>query len=190
MVEEFPLNEFHNIMPICNIPSVMERGILSHNEMVKLQIPHQSVANEEVQRRRTHVHPYANLYFDARNPMMYALKENGVKICVLAVDVKIMSREGVLLTDMNAAKSMVRYYSVYQWPMLDFDKILARYWNDDDENIKMLKKAYRCAEVLVPACIPYDYVTHAYVCNEEDKKLLLATGFDKLVKIQPDLFFS
>ena len=71
------VTELHCIMPIDNINSVMTHGILSHERAAKL--PHRSVALQPVQDRRDQkqvpgglkLHQYANLYFHARNPMLY-----------------------------------------------------------------------------------------------------------------------
>lgn len=68
---------FYNIMPIKNIPSVLQYGILSYEHATNM--PHHSVAMSEIQSRRDDVcipngmrlHEYANVYFDARNPMLY-----------------------------------------------------------------------------------------------------------------------
>ena len=73
-------------MPLENIPSVIKVGILSHAKAAKLS--HHSVALQRVQDLRDKVkvpgglmlHQYANLYFHARNPMMYKRKEEAEKI--------------------------------------------------------------------------------------------------------------
>jgi len=44
------VTEFHSIMPMENIPSVLEHGILSHERASKL--PHASVAMDAIQERR------------------------------------------------------------------------------------------------------------------------------------------
>lgn len=88
-------NGFHNIMPISNIPSVIQHGILA-NELAA-QYAHKSVSMNEVQQRRDKVqipnvlvlHQYANLYFDARNPMMYLRQDED--ICVLKVSDLILN---------------------------------------------------------------------------------------------------
>ena len=77
------VTEFQCIMPLENIPSVLKFGILSNEGAAKLQ--HRSVAMEDVQEKRDlkHVpgglklHQYANLYFHARNPMLYKRRNEG-----------------------------------------------------------------------------------------------------------------
>ena len=53
----------------------------------------------------------------------------------------------------------------------------------------LLKKAIKCAEVLVPNCIPYQHIVGAIVSCNESKELLLKSGFCKRIKIDPDIFF-
>ena len=94
------VREFQSIMPIENIPSVLEHGILSNERALTLK--HQSVAMQEVQDRRDKkkvpgglkLHQYANLYFHARNPMLYKRKDEAIRICVLRISTEV-SKEKV-----------------------------------------------------------------------------------------------
>jgi hypothetical protein len=71
------VTEYQCIMPIGNVPSVMEHGILSYERAARLE--HHSVAMQEIQDKRDQkqvpsglrLHQYANLYFHARNPMLF-----------------------------------------------------------------------------------------------------------------------
>jgi hypothetical protein len=80
------VTEFQCIMPIGNIPSVMAHGILSHERASKLA--HASVAMDAIQEKRDkkHVpgglklHQYANLYFHARNPMLFKRKDQAADL--------------------------------------------------------------------------------------------------------------
>ena len=92
----------YNIQAIDNIPSIMQRGLLS-NEKSK-QIKHTSIAMEEVQQRRDIVyvpnglglHQYANVYFDPRNPMLSARRAENENICILKFDCCILDFDGVI----------------------------------------------------------------------------------------------
>lgn len=103
------VKEFQCIMPLENIPSVLKLGILSHERAAKLK--HRSVAMEEVQEKRDlkHVpgglklHQYANLYFHARNPMLYKRKGECDNLCVLQVSIDVLKLDGVVLSDSNAS---------------------------------------------------------------------------------------
>lgn len=72
--------ELHCIEAIGNLESILELGILSHEQA--RGVPHTSVAMEAIQDRRARVaipgtgrklHSYANLYISGRNKMMYKL---------------------------------------------------------------------------------------------------------------------
>ncbi len=132
------VTEFQCIMPLANIPSALKHGILSHERASKL--PHRSVAMVEAQERREpkpvpgglKLHQYANLYFHARNPMMYSRQEQASYLCVLRVSLSILQLEGVVIADRNAASDWVRFLRPDQLHLLDFDRIFARDWRDSN----------------------------------------------------------
>lgn len=105
------VTEFHYITPIANLSSIVTHGVLSHNLAVRL--PHTSVALESVQDLRARkrvpqcrqLHDYANLYFDARNAMMYKLKYNDVPLSVIRVESTILDLPDSVITDGNAAST-------------------------------------------------------------------------------------
>ena len=190
------ITELHNIMPISNIPSVLEHGILSHERVA--QLPHADVSMHDVQERRNTVqipnglqlHQYANLYFDARNPMMYKRLAHIESLCVLSVSVKVLQLPNVVITDQNAASAYVRFYAVSMLDCLNFDWIYAENWTHPEDQIAEWRhKSAKCAEVLVPKYIPVDFIQKAYVVNEQIKNQLIAIGFPKAVEIVPRLFF-
>lgn len=67
--------------------------------------------------------------------------------------------------------------------------VYARYWTDDDYFEQLRKKSIKCAEVLVPYCIPFDYVVCAAVVNEDAADRLKATGFNREIDVEPRVFF-
>jgi len=128
------VTELHCIMPIANLVSVMNRGVLSHERAAKL--PHHSVALQPVQDRRDRkqvpgglkLHQYANLYFHARNPMMYKRKAEAPNLCILRVSTMVLALPGAVISDQNAASDYVRFLHPRQWQVLDFDAIYAMDW--------------------------------------------------------------
>jgi hypothetical protein len=192
------VTEFHCIMPLANIPSVMKHGILSHERVAKLT--HRSVAMQEVQERRDlkqvprglKLHQYANLYFHARNPMMYKRKAHAVELCVLCVSLDLLQVEGVVLADCNASSDYVRFLppSPPYWRFLDFDDIFALDWRHPDDPIAEHRhRSRKCAEVLVPHVVEPRFIIGARVVNEAAKSRLAALGFGLRIDIDPVLFF-
>ena len=189
------VTEFQNIMPISNIPSVTQYGILSHTRVTAL--PHMDVSMEAVQDRRAHVvvpfgrrlHEYANLYFHARNPMMYARLSEVNDLCVLGVHVDILSIPGVILADINAASPIVKFMTPADLNKLNFNLIYAQDWNHADPIEKKRRKLAKCAEVLVPDVVPFAFVQKAYVVNDVARNRLMNNGFNKIIEVKPGLFF-
>ncbi len=186
--------EFHSIMPIDNVPLVIIHGILSNEKVSEFE--HKDVSMQEVQERRDiktvpgglKLHQYANLYFHARNPMMYYRQNEDV--CILRIDKSVANIQGVVFSDRNASSNWVSFYSLSELSELDFNSIFCKDWNDEDEKIKWMKKSKKCAEVLVPHSISYQYIIGAYVKNDMDKQKLIDRGFERQIDIYRELFFK
>ena len=190
------VTELHCIMPIANIPSVMERGVLSHERAASVQ--HLSVALQPVQDRRDkkHVpgglrlHQYANLYFHARNPMMFKRRDEAPNLCVLRISTTILERDGTVISDQNAASDYVRFLHPRQWQLLDFDAIYAMDWRHPGNPAAYYRhSSQKCAEVLVPQQVDTQFITGAYVIDDAARERLEAFGLALPVAANPVLFF-
>jgi hypothetical protein len=157
---------------MANVLSIVERGILSHERAAKVQ--HASAAMENVQQLRSRktvpggrpLHQYANLYIDARNVMLYKLKERHLDLCVLRVGTDVLDLPDVVIADGNAAGYMTRFGPSPQGlGMIDKAKVFADWWRDSLE-----ERRARCAEVLVPDSVPPEYLLGAYVSCEEARQ--------------------
>src|SRR5258705_8491223 len=112
------VTELHYITAIVNVPSILQHGILSHR--LAAELAQQSVAMPEIQERRRNkqipgarpLHDYANLYFDAHNPMLSKCRNRNNEICVLRINQNVLDLENVIITDRNAATDMVRFWEV------------------------------------------------------------------------------
>jgi hypothetical protein len=190
------VTELHCIMPLGNVVSVMAHGILSYERASKLS--HHSVAMQPIQDKRDqkHVpgglrlHQYANLYFDARNPMLFKRQGEAANLCVLRVSTKVLTLDGVVISDQNAASDYVRFLHPTQWQFLNFDAIYALDWRHPDDPIAYWRhKARKCAEVLIPHRVDSGFIVGAHVLNETSKKGLIGCGFTLPVTVSPVLFF-
>jgi len=193
------IKELHNIMPIANIPSVMEHGILSHNLRKKLRISNHSVAMNVIQDRREkkivtdrrRLHDYANLYFDAHNPMLSKVRDHNDEICVLRISSEVLELPEVVIADRNAAADLVAFYPYPNGLVkLDFGLIYATFWlHRDDPMLQEHHKSVKCAEVLVLDCVEPKYIIGAYVYNEQAEKALKDVGFCGKIGTSSGLFF-
>jgi ssDNA thymidine ADP-ribosyltransferase, DarT len=188
--------ELHCIMPLDNIPSVLEHGILSYERAAKLK--HHSVAMQPVQDRRDQrqvpgglkLHQYANLYFHARNPMLFKRKDEAPNLCILSVSTKVLELPGTVISDQNAASDYVRFLHPSQWKLLAFDDIYAMDWRHPDNQIAYWRhKARKCAEVLVAQRVEPQFLIGAHVLNDVAATRLGSLGFFLPVKVSPELFF-
>lgn len=192
--------ELHCIMPIVNLSSVLQVGILSHDRASQLQ--HASVAKQEIQDRRVgktipnggRLHQYANLYFCARNPMLYLRKAEHPNLCVVRVSRGVLDLPKVVISDQNAASDWVRFYD---YPAglryINFDYVFADSWQDADQRTAWQKKAAKCAEALVPGHVAPDYITGFYVCDVRTKQkveeMIGSVNSTLPVVSNPHLFF-
>jgi hypothetical protein len=190
------LEELHYITPISNVPSIISRGILSHNRARRLGP--RSVAMPEIQAMRANknvprgrpLHDYANLYICARNPMLYKRCNNHLNLCVLRISPDVLDISETVITDGNAAGD----YTVFRASprglvIVDKELTFAINWTHPDPIEYFRRKSAKCAEVLVPDRIPPEYIMGAYVSCEEAKAALEATGADIPVTINAHLFF-
>jgi hypothetical protein len=191
------ITELHYITVIANLPSILQHGILSHKLADK--IAHDSVAMQEIQERRQNkripgagnLHDYANLYFDAHNPMLSKCRARNNEICVLQIDALVMDQAGVIVTDRNAAADMVRFFPVVAGlSAISHDRVFAKYWtHPDDFYDERLHKSQKCAEVLVPQRVNTKFITGAYVANQKALDAVAAVDSMLSVRVRNDMYF-
>jgi len=193
-------DELYFIVPIGNISSILKSGILSNN--LASEILHETVSMKIIQNRRANVqipggmmlHHYANLYFDARNPMMRVVTDpdnNAKPVCVLRISKEVLKLDGVVISSQNASSRYVSFYSSPEGLLkLNFDLIYARNWNHPDQIEYWRHKSIKCAEVLIPYRIETEYITGAYVPDKYSESELKKAGFNQEIIINPDIFFG
>ncbi len=191
------LQELHYMTPISNVPSIMKDGLLSHNRAKN--IVHVSRAMAEIQKARVKkvvpggkpLHDYVNLYFCARNPMLYKLQAYHGELCVLQIDTKVLNLHDVVITDGNAASQYTRFWPSPQGlAVLDYSAVFAQWWTDPNPTVAWEKKRKKCAEVLVPETVPPDYILGACVSCGQARQRLLDEGFSLPITINAYLFFQ
>jgi hypothetical protein len=176
---------------------MMAHGILSHARAAAL--PHDSIANESVQHYRRDkqlpsgrmLHEYANLYFHARNPMMYYRKDDHLQLVVIRVAPQVLDLPDVMIADGNAART---FGTAFWGPTdglerLDYERVFAEYWTDPDPAEQHEKKRVKCAEVLVPDFVPPHLLRGIYVSCSEAARHLHLTAEALEVTIDEHMFF-
>ena len=189
--------QLHYITPIANVPSILQNGLLSHARAAGHR--HRSIAMSDVQGRRAlrsipggrRLHEYVNLYFDARNPMMYSRRESHEALCVLRVANAVLDLPGVAIADQNASTDFVRFYpSPDGLAALDRTLVFAEFWTDSNPLEYRRRKAARCAEVLVPDRVEPCYIQGAFVSCARARAALAEIAPLFAVEELPRMFFQ
>jgi hypothetical protein len=157
------------------------------------------LALPEVQERRNAkrvpnglpIHDYVNLYFDARNPMMYSRLNRRGELVIVRVDPAVMSQPGAIITDGNAASESTLFLpSPAGLVQLDESLVYAHSWNDPDPWRKIEKRRARCAEVLIPDRVRPDGLGGCYVFDEDVAIACRGAAQGVRVEVKPYVFFG
>jgi hypothetical protein len=198
------VKELHYITHIDNVASILRHGILSHNEVKRRGLQHVSVAMAEIQERRRKqipggrlLHDHANLYFNARNPMMFKRARDAEvgpsRIVVIRVSAEVLGVPGVVVADKNASSDYVLFHGAHEGlALLDSALVWAEWWTDDDPIEQYRKRAAICAEVLVPDGVRPKLVVGAYVSCPETAGVVGACAEERTtldISVNPHIFF-
>ncbi|MBU0984404.1 MAG: DUF4433 domain-containing protein, partial [candidate division Zixibacteria bacterium] len=190
------LLELHYIVPLSNISSICELGILSHEKAARLE--HESVAMDVIQQRREakqipnglRLHQYVNLYINARNMMMYKRRGDHLKLAVIRVSPAVLDLPDVVIADRNAACDYVRFQaSPGGLSHIDRSAVYARSWNHADPIEKISHGQIMCAEVLVPYKVDVAYLEGVYVSCAEAQGKYMALSLPLVSVVNENVFF-
>jgi hypothetical protein len=191
------VTELHYITAMANLSSIMSRGILC-NVKARRYGP-TSIADPAIQERRANrdipgglkLSEYANLYFNARNAMLYRITHHPIEapatdLAILRVDRAVLNLSGVVITEANAAAGLYPRWHPIETGLgvLDKEELFAERWTDSERH-----KQRMMAEVLVPWQVPVGYVTGMYVVSEEAATNLPRAARRLAVKVSPYMFF-
>ena len=194
------IRNLYYITHMDNLPSILEKGILSHERIEEEHVQPARIYNTDIVNRRKEKNTpdekslwcYANLYFQARNPMMYrVVHEKGAKdLAVVSVVKKILQTPGIFITDGNAANAPTQFY----FPS-DGLKILGQQWKivqNEWWNTLDGSKRKIMAECLVPNSVSPEFINSVYVADEETRARLSGmVGYRSISVIpEPKMFFQ
>ena len=192
------LTELHYITPIANVPSILQRGLLSHRRAAA--VAHESVAMSQIQARRARIrvpsgrplHEYVNLYFHARNPMMSKRRAQHATLCVLRVSTNVLDLLDVVIADRNASSDHVRWLAAPDGlDRLDHGTIFAEYWtHPGDQVAEWRHRSAKCAEVLVPDIVEPRFIAGAYVSGQAGRDMVVQLSPSLPITVDAHLFFQ
>ncbi len=183
-----------------NLPSLLTHGILSHELVEKQQLPYTPIYDTDiVSRRSTKQTPdgrtlcsFANLYFQARNPMLYrVIHEKGKEdIVILAIRPEVLNKQDGYVTDGNAASAPSQFFALpdgmqeihQMWAILE-----SEYWKDEDGSKRKIM-----AECLIPDQIEPEYIGTIYVASHKIAQTVqqAVPSSDLPIVPEPQIFFQ
>lgn len=188
------------ITHIDNVPSILRGGIFCHERIKEEKIEYTRIYNEEIVANRKDIQTpdgrtlwkFANLYFQARNPMLYSVKHKKPvsEIAIISVRPEILDRLDIYVSTGNAAHSSSeilpsgegrkRLRKIIKDTMLE-------YWKEQDGSKRRIM-----AECLVPDMVPPSLIQTIYVATRTAKANLEAMMpyFNLPVIIEPNMFFQ
>ena len=165
----YGIDFLYHLTHVDNMPSILDHGLLSHNDAHARGLMMEDLSDPGVQDRRADLrlddrplHDYVCLYFNPRNPMLFKRRVHQDDIVILCLDRQLLEQSWAFFTDGNAAGDATEFFAdPRDLAKLDWDCIQGEYWNDSEDG-----KRKRCAEILVPHAIPFDEVRR--VCVRTD----------------------
>lgn len=191
---------FYYITHVSNLPSILQEGILSHSEVEKRNLNSAIVYNADVvNRRRENITPddrslweYANVYINARNPMLYRVSRQTEvgNLCILVIDAAVMNLSGAFLTDGNAASTMTKIRKAKDGiPYLDWNVLDSDYWTEYDDGTRRIM-----AECLIPKLVEPKFIKEILVSNSKHVPTVrqLISSVPRTINIIPEpyMFFQ
>ena len=192
------------ITPIANLSSILEHGILSHAQVEARRTPFVSVADREIRQSRAsrpvlegaHLNQFVNLYFNARNAMMYRVSRAEVPICVVEVNTDVLRTLGAIVSTANAASLEAKFAAFADGGLCQLvaSDVYRESWMWIDGSGRMItsstQKQRMQAELLVPKCVPPEMISAVLVRNTDFQTEKLCTRHGKPVRIDRKLFFQ
>jgi hypothetical protein len=164
------VRELYYITHVDNLSSIIKNGIYSHEFIHQKNIPFTPIYNEQiVSNRKSITAPdgrslwnFANMYFQARNPMLYqVVRTKSVEdIAIIGIDKSILNWPDIFITNGNAAHSQTEIFPSAQGRKIIpsiLKEIDIEYWTEANGSKRKIM-----AECLVPDFIPAHYIRSVY----------------------------
>jgi O-acetyl-ADP-ribose deacetylase (regulator of RNase III) len=194
------IKNLYYITHIDNVPSIVQHGILAHAEVERKRVQFTPIYDKSIVASRgakrvpdgRTLWEFANLYFQARNPMMYRVVQEKHKesLAVVAVRQNILDYPSIIITDGNAANGPTQFYSAdagltvlqQQWKVIQND-----WWRPDDGSKRKIM-----SECLVPSQVPPEYIDTIYVATQTTAEELRnrCVSSSTPVIAEPKVFFQ
>lgn len=186
-----------------NLKSILKNGILSHScinkkwwTLKKLILKKITIYDAGLVKKRKEkkinnhsLWEYANVYFQARNPMLYrVVKEFGAEnIVVLELNSDIINTPSAVITNGNAVSASTQIFEDIEQGLnsLSPEQFEKEYWNEADGSKRKIM-----AEVLIYNHIPKEKIIGVYTANAEVADQIRKDIIGALnIMLNPKMFF-
>ncbi len=198
-MRRYRARNLYYITHVNNVPSILNRGILSHRIVISQKIPYTPVYDANIVANRNQIKvthdkslwDFANLYFQPRNPMLYRVlcEKDSKDIAIVAVRPDILNQSNIFISDGNAASHLTKIFPREEGLKLirqikkDVEMV---YWTDVDSSKRKIM-----AECLVPDSVPSEYIQSIYVADHDVASLIRPTIPENIPVIpEPHFFFK
>ncbi len=199
-MQKLDIRELYYITHIDNLPSILTRGVYSHEKIEAEGVHSTHIYDADIVNRRNQITApdkrslwsYVNLYFQPRNAMMYRVvhEKDAKNLAVVGVNKRVLNEQGVFITDGNAAHETTQFHSPskglevlrQQWSIIQND-----WWNRDDGSKRKIM-----AECLIPEHVKTEYIQTIYVANNSVQDTVKGKIGNSHVTVssEPDMFFK
>lgn len=178
---------------INNLEGILAQGLLAHNN------PYQQmdISNKTVNKRRNkpepifgkNIHDYVPFYYNPRNAMLYANKDQAV--IILGFNKRIISTDGAIFTNGNASRNDTDFSEDKNFlEQLNWDDIFSERWcnyGHYDEGIK----SSMMSELLIPENVSINDLDVIFCKTESMKQYIIKNCIlDNIdVVVEPSIFF-
>lgn len=193
---EYGIDYLYHITSIDNLSSILFRGILSHEYIQTHNLGYRDISDYQVQQIRNcknikgiPLHQYVPLYFNPRNPMLFARRSVQSQLAILGIDPVILFQPYTVISDGNAAADDTIFYeaNIKNLSYLNWGIIRESHWSDQPDG-----KRIKCAEVLVYPRIAVAKILKIFCYSQQSLAQIKTQEFNHLnvnVEVNPNLYF-
>jgi hypothetical protein len=198
---KYGVQTLYHITRMGNIPSILKKGLLSHNKIKEHGIRVFSCSNQEIQNSRSQIelgdlkgNDYVPLFFSKKTPFLYTIEmnpeNNDIAMVYICIKPEILGEKGAYFSDGNIActKATKTYCNLEDLSKLDWKNI----WDFNPDKIGWEEaKRVRSAEVLVPHKVAPEWFQKLIVPDEQAKQTLLRNIQSNLqIEVSRDFYYT
>jgi O-acetyl-ADP-ribose deacetylase (regulator of RNase III) len=198
------IQELYYITSVEHVPSILEKGILSHNSAHSQNLVKEDFSMSNVQDIRAKkivpisgdqksIHHHVNLYFQPKNPTLF-VKKNMETLLILRIRPEVLQRDDAVVSTMNAAVRDAEFYHAIEGvEKLREEHLFSDTWQASDPETTKRNGQLRSAELLIPDRLHPSYIGGVFVRSSGQKEIVECKLKGKSpipIDVHPKIFFG